>query len=391
MTNAFPDFTPVTLLTGFLGSGKTTLLRRLLTDPAALERCGADQQEFGEVGLDHACSSVSTRTWCCCNPVAFAARCGGTGRCDPRSAFEARARHRSALRPDRHREHGACRSFSRSFHTEGRSGVAASFQVLGRTCHGRCRQCGDTACRLIASRCGKWRCADVLVLTKADIAEAGQVAQVTAMIRQINPDAPIVLSTDDVFDVIMLLEDTTTGRAEAMQSPGGFYCDDPGPRLAGEHSGGIRSFVLVSEGTVDWTAFGIWLTTAAQPARRPHPSGQGHSQHQGRRLSRGGSRGAASGPSARPYAILARRGPAFPHRLHRRCASRPRRHRAIVQRLQRVECGTARFAAAGRGDAAMRKMPTPKSFDARPPYEESDQAAHPGHGDFAAGRTPARC
>jgi G3E family GTPase len=99
--------------------------------------------------------------------------------------------------------------------------------------------------------------ADLLVLTKADIAEAGQVAQITAMIRQINPDAPIVLASDDV---ISLLEDTTTCRAEAMQSPGGFYCDDPGPVLAGEHSGRIRSFVLVSEGTIDWTAFGIWLT-----------------------------------------------------------------------------------------------------------------------------------
>jgi G3E family GTPase len=102
--------------------------------------------------------------------------------------------------------------------------------------------------------------ADLLVLTKTDIAESGQVAQVTAMIRQINPDAPIVLASDDVFDVVRLLEDTTIGRAEAMQSPGGFYCDDPGPVPADEHTGGIRSFVLVNEGTVDWTAFGIWLT-----------------------------------------------------------------------------------------------------------------------------------
>ncbi|MGO8249127.1 hypothetical protein ACC809_36325, partial [Rhizobium johnstonii] len=55
------------------------------------------------------------------------------------------------------------------------------------------------------------------------------------------------------------------GRAEAMQSPGGFYCDDPGPVLAIDHSGGIRSFVLVSEGTVDWTSFGIRMTTSSDP------------------------------------------------------------------------------------------------------------------------------
>ncbi|MGO8249141.1 GTP-binding protein, partial [Rhizobium johnstonii] len=50
--DAFPAFTPVMLLTGFLGSGKTTLLRRLLTDPA-LSNAAVLINEFGEAGLDH--------------------------------------------------------------------------------------------------------------------------------------------------------------------------------------------------------------------------------------------------------------------------------------------------------------------------------------------------
>jgi CobW/HypB/UreG, nucleotide-binding domain len=47
-----PDFTPVTLITGFLGSGKTTLLQRLLLDPA-LSDTAVLINEFGDIGLDH--------------------------------------------------------------------------------------------------------------------------------------------------------------------------------------------------------------------------------------------------------------------------------------------------------------------------------------------------
>jgi G3E family GTPase len=47
-----PDFTPVTLITGFLGSGKTTPLQRLLLDPA-LSDTAVLINEFGEIGLDH--------------------------------------------------------------------------------------------------------------------------------------------------------------------------------------------------------------------------------------------------------------------------------------------------------------------------------------------------
>lgn len=43
---------PVTIITGFLGSGKTTLLNRMLTQPNA-SRMAVIQNEFGEIGIDH--------------------------------------------------------------------------------------------------------------------------------------------------------------------------------------------------------------------------------------------------------------------------------------------------------------------------------------------------
>ncbi|HQT77766.1 MAG: GTP-binding protein [Rhodospirillales bacterium 20-64-7] len=46
------EFTPVTVLTGFLGAGKTTLLNHLLRQPA-LAHTAVLVNEFGEIGIDH--------------------------------------------------------------------------------------------------------------------------------------------------------------------------------------------------------------------------------------------------------------------------------------------------------------------------------------------------
>src|SRR5215471_17893289 len=48
----YGDLTPVNIVTGFLGSGKTTLLQRLLRSPD-LADVAVLVNEFGEVGLDH--------------------------------------------------------------------------------------------------------------------------------------------------------------------------------------------------------------------------------------------------------------------------------------------------------------------------------------------------
>ncbi|WP_456269254.1 GTP-binding protein [Kushneria sp. AK178] len=50
---------PVTLLTGFLGSGKTTLLNHLVQQPS-MSRALVIINEFGEIGLDHELFAAST-------------------------------------------------------------------------------------------------------------------------------------------------------------------------------------------------------------------------------------------------------------------------------------------------------------------------------------------
>ena len=53
MAEAYPDFTPVNLLTGFLGSGKTTLLQPAAAPIPSWRGAAVLINEFGEVGLDH--------------------------------------------------------------------------------------------------------------------------------------------------------------------------------------------------------------------------------------------------------------------------------------------------------------------------------------------------
>ena len=52
MTEAAPATTPVTVLTGYLGAGKTTLLNRILTEDHG-RRYAVIVNEFGEIGIDN--------------------------------------------------------------------------------------------------------------------------------------------------------------------------------------------------------------------------------------------------------------------------------------------------------------------------------------------------
>ncbi len=65
---------PVTLLTGFLGSGKTTLLNRLLRDPA-MQDTAVVINEIGEAGLDHILARTVEDTYLADNTVLLGSGC----------------------------------------------------------------------------------------------------------------------------------------------------------------------------------------------------------------------------------------------------------------------------------------------------------------------------
>jgi G3E family GTPase len=88
--------------------------------------------------------------------------------------------------------------------------------------------------------------ADLVVLTKTDLADEAAIAPLLARVRGVNPDAPVVRA--DIVDAGALLGHTGAG----LRMMG----DD----AAGTHAAGIRSFVVTQDEPIDWTAFGIWLT-----------------------------------------------------------------------------------------------------------------------------------
>jgi hypothetical protein len=126
-----PDFTPVTLITGFLGSGKTTLLQRLLLSPS-LSDIAVLINEFGEIGLDHHLLERIDETMVMLHRAASAAR----------SAASFRRRSRTCTRD----AHAVC-----CRHSGALSSKAPALPIRSRSC----RRCGRIRC-----------CATIFVLAR---------------------------------------------------------------------------------------------------------------------------------------------------------------------------------------------------------------------------------
>jgi G3E family GTPase len=253
MAEAFPDFTPVNLLTGFLGSGKTTLLQRLLADPSPAD-CAVLINEFGEVGLDHHLlepideTIVLLQSGCVC--------CTIRGELSDaiRDLHERRAR-------------GDIPPFQRLVIES--TGLADPFPILS-TVHSdpvlrHHFRLGNVIATIDAvnaahqldaqEECARQiAVADRLVLTKTDIAEADAVERLLKRIAAINPAAPLWRSAEAPPNAAELLsqDEAALPRESLWPLPNGHH-------HAHSHSD-IHAFALVFDAPLDWTLFGIWLT-----------------------------------------------------------------------------------------------------------------------------------
>lgn len=244
-----PAFTPVTLLTGFLGSGKTTLLRRLLAGPA-LGDTAVIINELGEVGIDHLLverlddQMVLLKSGCVCCTV--------------------RGELATAMR-DLHsrRERGAVPPFRRLVIES--TGLADPFPVLSTlkadpVLRHHFRAAGvittvDTVNGMLQlerhiESVRQVAIADVIVLTKTDIAEAAVTARLVARLGTINPSAPLLSAAEASLDAAVLLQSGSSGGFKAI--------DESAVGMAAHH--GVSAFSIIVDEPLDWTAFGIWLT-----------------------------------------------------------------------------------------------------------------------------------
>jgi G3E family GTPase len=196
---------PITLVTGFLGSGKTTLLNHLLRDPGMADTA-VIINEFGDVAIDHLLvesaieNAVVLQNGCICCTVrgdlvdtladlkAKAARgelppfsriaVETTGLADPTSIVQTFATEPVLASQFR------LRAVVTTVDAVNAAGQLGQF---------------EEATRQIAL-------ADVVILSKTDLAEPDAVSRLTARIRRINPGAEIVpvmhgaISPADLFE-----------------------------------------------------------------------------------------------------------------------------------------------------------------------------------------------
>jgi G3E family GTPase len=256
---------PVLLLGGFLGSGKTTLLQSLLKHPG-LAHSAVIVNEFGEVGIDHLlverldddialldsgciCCSASEDLIGTLNTLAKRVEQGDipafdrvwietSGLVDPSPVLLA-----LSSRPDLDKRFEPPRLISVADAVHGRETLA---------------QQKENATQLAM--------ADVLVISKADLADPSWISLFEAELRSMNPTAAIFqVAKGEVTDTVLQAMVNTTSRPDIL----GKFAQIPAvPRaglptdLAGQamHSSDIASFVLRDDRTLPLGVFLEWLT-----------------------------------------------------------------------------------------------------------------------------------
>ena len=260
---------PVNIITGFLGSGKTTLLQRLLRSPA-LADTAVLVNEFGEVGLDHHLLQrlddeiVLLQSGCLC--------------CTIRGDLSAAMRNLYARR-----ESGKIQPFRRLVVET--TGLADPVPILSTVMSepmlrhhfrlGNVVTTVDAVNGLLQlerqpESVKQAAVADRIVITKTDIADANDIAELRQHLRRLNPAAPQLeiapnvlihpdsLLTRDLYDL--------DGRADevrrwlAVESENADAGTQHQHVDVNRHDERIHAFCLRFTQPLDWTSFGIWLT-----------------------------------------------------------------------------------------------------------------------------------
>jgi G3E family GTPase len=240
---------PVTVVTGFLGSGKTTLLGRVLSEPS-MSNTAVLVNEFGEVGLDHHLlrrvdeRAVLLGGGCvCCTtredlveallelldldqrgeiPRLDRVVVETTGLADPAPILH-------TIFADPVLQH----HFSVDL-------VLTTVDAINGDLH---LDRNPESVKQVAA-------ADKIVVTKTDVAEPDPVRGLLSRLGAINPSASVLEAAFGETDAGELFRPDGVG-SRAMPEP---YAAEP------HDAGETHSVSLTFDGSVDWTAFGIWLS-----------------------------------------------------------------------------------------------------------------------------------
>jgi G3E family GTPase len=234
---------PVALVTGFLGSGKTTLIASLLGHPGMGETA-VIVNELGEIGIDHHLlrrvdeRTVLLKTGCVC--------------CSLRGDLADELRDLLGRR-----NRGEIPAFERVVvETTGLADPAPVVYTL--LSEPVVKHHYELACIVttVDAQHGLRReesfrqaaAADTLVLTKTDLGSAVSLAE---RLAQLNPAARVLEASFGNVEPDVLFAPAEHPREVAASA-------------AAAGHGEVRAVTIVVDETLDWTAFGIWLTMLLQ-------------------------------------------------------------------------------------------------------------------------------
>ena len=249
--SVIPQFTPITLLTGFLGSGKTSLLGRLLKDPA-LSETAVLINEFGAVGLDHHLlerideTVVMLQSGCVCCTIRGELSDAIKGLHSRRARGEIGPFRRLVI------ESTGLADPLPVMTTITADPVLRHHFRMGSVLTTVDAVNGPDQLARQPESVLQVAVADRLVLTKTDIAEPQTLPLLMDTLRSINPDASLLISAEIVLDADALLGERCVRQPEprpqhkANTAPG--------------HGASVSSLALIVDHPIDWTLFGLWLT-----------------------------------------------------------------------------------------------------------------------------------
>jgi len=243
---------PVTVLSGFLGSGKTSLLGKALRQ-GMLRNTAVIVNEFGKIGLDHhLLSRVEERT------VLLG---GGCVCCSTREDLVAaflellhKASH-DGRRPDRVViETTGLADPSPIWFTVLRHPVLQHHFDVGRIVVTVDAVNGLMHLDRHAESIKQAAVADLIVLTKTDIASEAAIRRLESRLRAINPAAEMIRAKPDDPEVSGIFSD------RAIRPSSRAALEPYAAVSASPHSGGTRSLSVRFDRPLDWNAFGLWLS-----------------------------------------------------------------------------------------------------------------------------------
>ncbi len=255
---------PVSLITGFLGSGKTTLLKRLLRDPG-MNRAAVIINEFGEVGIDHELVAASSENMTLLS--------NGCLCCTVRTDLQETLRELFIKR-----RAGEVIDFDRVFvettgladpvpvlHTLQTDGMLGAQYRLDCVVTVVDAVNGMSSLDTAPEAAKQAAVADRIVITKSDIAQAGEVAVLEARLARMNPYAAHAVAVNGEIDVAFLRDvgprsvRASAGDMDRWLSPAGEARAEGaylGERVrGGTHDASIRSFCLWFEKPFTWDTF----------------------------------------------------------------------------------------------------------------------------------------